>query len=165
MAVYLWECYNVRKSCSKRTHWTGREIDTNIDREKEWVSERGVREGVSCNIRSTPKRRYWPNKDKINTPGIVFTKLIEIRLECRCMQKCFLIWNYYVCCLWAWLTWFWHKAKKQFLDQICFFNNKSKILTILFIVKYEKITLYWWVFSVVGAHNQQVFCMFNWGKK
>jgi hypothetical protein len=26
---------------------------------------------------------------------------IEIRLECRCLQKCFLIWNYYVGCLWA----------------------------------------------------------------
>ncbi len=26
---------------------------------------------------------------------------IEIRLECRYLQKCFLIWNYYVCCLWA----------------------------------------------------------------
>jgi hypothetical protein len=34
-------------------------------------------------------------------------------------------------------SWFWHKAKKQFFDQI---YNKSKILTISFIVKYEKNT-------------------------
>ncbi len=27
--------------------------------------------------------------------------LIEIRLECRWLQKCFLIWNYDVGCLWA----------------------------------------------------------------
>jgi hypothetical protein len=39
-----------------------------------------------------------------------------------------------------------------------FFYNKSKILTILFIIKYEKITHF---FSVVGTHNQQVFCMFK----
>jgi hypothetical protein len=35
------------------------------------------------------------------------------------------------------------KAKKQFFDQIwCFFYNKSKILTILFKVKYEIIKLF-----------------------
>ncbi len=61
-------------------------------------------------------------------------------------------------------SWFWHKAKKQFIDQIWCFYNKSKILTILCIVKYEK-SHFWWVFSVIGAHNQQVFCMFKWGKK
>ncbi len=37
-------------------------------------------------------------------------------------------------------------------------------MTILFIVKYGKITLKWTVFSVVGAHNQQDFCIFKWGK-
>ncbi len=62
-------------------------------------------------------------------------------------------------------SWFWHKAKKQFFDQIwCFFYNKSKILTILFMIKYEKITIFWYVFSVGGAHSQQVICMFKWGK-
>jgi hypothetical protein len=58
------------------------------------------------------------------------------------------------------------KQSNSFLNQIwCFFNNKNKILTILFIAKYVKITLKWWVFSVVGAHKQQVFCMLKWGKK
>ncbi len=38
-------------------------------------------------------------------------------------------------------SWFFHKAKKQFFDQIWCSCNKNKILTILFIVKYEKITL------------------------
>ncbi len=48
-----------------------------------------------------------------------------------------------LCLLFMCPSWFWHKAKKQFLDQIwCFFYNKSKILKILFIVKYEKITLF-----------------------
>jgi len=60
-------------------------------------------------------------------------------------------------------SWFWHKAKKQFFwsNLEDFFYNKSKIVTILFIVKYIK----WWVLSVVGARNQQVFCTFKWGKK
>ncbi len=54
------------------------------------------------------------------------------------------------------------KQRNSFFDQIwCFIYNKNKILTILFIVKYEKITLESRVFSVVGAHNQQVFCMFK----
>ncbi len=63
-------------------------------------------------------------------------------------------------------SWFWHKAKKQFSfwPNLVFFYNKNKILTILFIVINEKITRNWRVFSVVGAHNQQVFCMFKWGK-
>jgi hypothetical protein len=40
-------------------------------------------------------------------------------------------------------SWFWHKAKKQFPDEIwCFFTIKNKFLTILFMVKYEKITLF-----------------------
>ncbi len=34
-----------------------------------------------------------------------------------------------------------HKAKKQFFDQIWGFTIKKKILTILFMVKCEKITL------------------------
>ncbi len=58
------------------------------------------------------------------------------------------------------------KLRNSFFDKIwCFLSNKNKILTILFIVYYDKITLKWWVFSVVGAHNQQAFYMFKWGKK
>ncbi len=82
--------------------------------------------------------------------------LIEIRLECTCPKKCFLIWNYYIACLWAPLLILTH-SKETVFDQ-----NKNKILAILF--KYEKITLYWWVFSVVGAHNQQFFACSNEGK-
>jgi hypothetical protein len=39
-------------------------------------------------------------------------------------------------------SWFWYKAKKQFFIKFGVFYNKSKILTILFIVRYEKITLF-----------------------
>jgi hypothetical protein len=88
----------------------------------------------------------------------------EKRLEWRRPQKCFHIWYYYVGSLWA-HSWFWHIAKKQFFDTIwCFFTIKTRFWQYC-IVKYEKITLSWTVFSVVGAHNQQVFCMFKWGKK
>jgi hypothetical protein len=48
-----------------------------------------------------------------------------------------------------------------FLIQFGVFYDKSKILTILFIVKYEKITLFDEFLVLVGAHNQQVFCMFK----
>jgi hypothetical protein len=53
------------------------------------------------------------------------------------------------------------KQRDSFLIKFGVCYNKSKILTILFKVKYEKST----VFSVVGVHNQQVFCMFKWRKK
>ena len=45
---------------------------------------------------------------------------------------------------------------KQRNSFLMFFYNKSKILSILFIVKYEKNHTFWSVFSVVGAHNLHV---------
>jgi len=93
-------------------------------------------------------------------------KIIEIRLGCRCLQKCFLIWNYYVCCLWAPLLVL-TQSKETVFDQ--FFYNKRKILTILFILKYEKITLFDEFLVLLGpcprANNQQVFSCSNEGKK
>jgi hypothetical protein len=54
------------------------------------------------------------------------------------------------------------KQRNSFLIKfVVFFYNKNKILTILFLVKYEKITLFDEFFSVVGAHNQQAFYMFK----
>ncbi len=60
-------------------------------------------------------------------------------------------------------SWFWHKAKKQFLDQIwCFiFYNKSKNLTILFIVKYEKITLFGEFLMLLGPIISMFFASSN----
>jgi len=58
----------------------------------------------------------------------------EIRLECRCLQKCFLIWNYYECSLWAPpLVLIQSKGTVFWSNLVFFFYNKSKILTILFI--------------------------------
>ncbi len=79
---------------------------------------------------------------------------IEIRLEHRCLQKCFLIGKYYVSCLWAPLLVLTQSKETVSWSNLFFFYNKSKILTTLFMVKYEKIT----------PHNQQVFCMIKWGK-
>jgi hypothetical protein len=63
-------------------------------------------------------------------------------------------------------SWFWHKAKKQFLDQIwCFFYNKSKILAILFIVKYEKITHFDEFLVLLGPIISSFFACLNEGKK
>ncbi len=53
------------------------------------------------------------------------------------------------------------KQRNTFLIKLGVFYNKNKILTILFMVKYEKITRFDEFFSVVGAHNQQAFYMFK----
>jgi hypothetical protein len=52
------------------------------------------------------------------------------------------------------------KQINSFLIKFGVFYNKNKIVTILFIVNYEKIML----LSVVGAHNQQFFACSNEGK-
>jgi hypothetical protein len=53
------------------------------------------------------------------------------------------------------------QSKETVFDQIwCFFYNKSKILAILFIVKYDKITLFDEILVLFGA-NQQVFACSN----
>jgi hypothetical protein len=49
------------------------------------------------------------------------------------------------------------KQRNSFLIEFGVFYNKIKIQTILIIIKFK-------VFSVFGAHNQQVFCMFERGK-
>jgi len=53
-------------------------------------------------------------------------EIIEIRLvECRRLQKCFLIWNYYVCCLWAPLLVLTQSQKNSFLIKLGFFTMKE----------------------------------------
>ena len=75
------------------------------------------------------------DKPRVCTPAKMFSHLKLI---------------YFIISVYGPHSYFWHKAKKQFLD--VFFYNKSKILSILFIVKYEKNHTFWSVFSVVGAH-------------
>jgi hypothetical protein len=65
---------------------------------------------------------------------------IEIRLECRWLQKCFLIWNYYVGCLWAPLLVKTKSKETVFLIKFGVSCNKNKILTILFIIKKSTLT-------------------------
>jgi hypothetical protein len=48
--------------------------------------------------------------------------------------------------------------RNSFLIKFDVFYNKNKILTKLFVIKYEIITLLVTVFSIFGAHNQQ-FCL------
>ncbi len=58
------------------------------------------------------------------------------------------------------------KSKKQFFDQIrCFFYNKSKILAVLFIVKYEKITLFVEFLVLLGPIISRCFAFSNEEKK
>ena len=85
---------------------------------------------ITFSVVSTPR----PGANLIKLFSVVS---IEIRLECRCLQKCFLICNYYVGCLWARLL----VLTQSFLIKFGVFYNKNKILTILFIDKYKKITL------------------------
>jgi hypothetical protein len=51
---------------------------------------------------------------------------IEIRLESRCPQKCFLIWNYYVGCLWAPLLALTHSKETVFWSNLVFFTIKTR---------------------------------------
>ncbi len=52
------------------------------------------------------------------------------------------------------------KQRNSFLIKFGVFYNKNKILTILFIVKYDKITNDEFL-ELLGPHNQQVFCKFK----
>jgi hypothetical protein len=63
-------------------------------------------------------------------------------------------------------SWFGCKSKKQFLDLIwCFFYNKSKILNILLIVKYEKITLFIEFLVLLGPIISRFFAISNEEKR
>ncbi len=68
----------------------------------------------------------------------MFVKGIEIRLDTYRNVSSFEI---IVLAVYGPHLWFFHIAKKQFLIKFGVFYNKNKILTIIFIVKYEKITL------------------------
>jgi hypothetical protein len=59
---------------------------------------------------------------------------IEIRLECRCLQKCFLIWNY-VGCLWAPTLGFDTKQRNSFLIKFGVFYYKNMISPISMVSK------------------------------
>ncbi len=60
-------------------------------------------------------------------------------------------------------SWFLHKAKKQFIDQIWwgFFYSKRQILTILFIVKYEKIKVFDEFLVLLGPIISRFFACSN----
>ncbi len=81
---------------------------------------------------------------------------IEISLECAHPQKMFphlkLI---YFIIFWLWAPLLVLTQSKETFSW-CFYYNKSKLLSILFIVKYEKNHTFWSVFGVVGAHNLHV---------
>ncbi len=53
------------------------------------------------------------------------------------------------------------KQRNSFLIKFGAFYNKSKILIILFKVKYEKITLFDEVLVLLGPIISRVFCMFK----
>ncbi len=57
------------------------------------------------------------------------------------------------------------KHRNSFLIKFGVFYNKNKILTILFIVKYEKNTLFDEFLVLLGPIISRFFCMFKWGKK
>ena len=53
------------------------------------------------------------------------------------------------------------KQRNSFLIKFGVFYNKSKILTILFIVKYEKITIFDEFLVLLGPIISRFFCMFK----
>jgi len=96
-------------------------------------------------------------------PWCLSVCLIEIRLECRCLQKCFLIGNYYDCCLWAPLLVLTQSKETVPWSNFVFFTIKAKFWQCWQCYIWENHT-FWWVFSVVWAHNQQVFACSKEGK-
>jgi hypothetical protein len=56
------------------------------------------------------------------------------------------------------------RQRNSFFVKFGVFYNKSQILTILFIVKYEKITLFDEFLVLLGPTISRFFCMFNRGK-
>ncbi len=66
---------------------------------------------------------------------------MEIRLECRCLQKCFLIWNYYVGCLWAPLLVLTQGKETGFWSNFVFFTTKKDSDNIIHSYVWENNTL------------------------
>ncbi len=96
------------------------------------------------------RKMWW----KINQLIVLSLRvwIIEIRLECR--------WNYYVGCSWGPTLGFDTQQKTVFWSNLVFLQ-KSKILTILFIVKYEKITLFDEFLVMLGPIISRFFACSN----
>ncbi len=78
---------------------------------------------------SSPRSRSWTSRSPSGpTWGTAAWSdtIIEIRLECRCLQKCFLIWNYYVGCLWAPLLFLRQSKETVFWSNLLFFTIKTR---------------------------------------
>jgi hypothetical protein len=97
-----------------------------------------------------------------------FGHTIEIRQECRCPQKCFLIWNYYVGCLRAPLLVLTHSKEIVFLNQIwCFFTIKTRFWKLLHVQMRKKnkpklqsmraLVLSLWA-TPIGAAKLELWC-------
>ncbi len=57
--------------------------------------------------------------------SLLSDNFIEIRLKCRCLQKCLLVWNYYVGCLWAPLLVLTQSKETDFCSNIVFLQQKQ----------------------------------------
>jgi hypothetical protein len=86
---------------------------------------------------------------------------IEIRLECRCLQKMFPRLKLLCLLFMGPALAFDTKQRNTFLIKFGVFYNKSKNLTILFIVNYEKITLFDEFLVLLGLIISRFFCMFK----
>ncbi len=115
---------------------------------------------TKCEKKVNNNRKSKSNKIRCHSISGLLA-IIEIRLECRCLQKCFLIWKYYASCLWAPLLVLTQSKETVSWSNLVFFYNKSKILTILFIVKYEKITLFYEFLVLLGPIISRFFACSN----
>ncbi len=58
--------------------------------------------------------------------SLLSDNFIEIRLECRCLQKCFLIWNYYDGCWWAPLLVLTQSKETDFCSNLVLVTTKTR---------------------------------------
>ncbi len=90
--------------------------------------------------------------------------VIEIRLECRCLQKCFFIWNYYVGCLWAPLLVLTQSKETFFWSDLVFFTIKTRVWKYYSYLNMRKLHFNDKFLVLLGTIISSRFCMFKWGK-
>ncbi len=98
---------------------------------------------------------------------VKFGGTIEIRLECRRLKKCCLIWNYYVCCLWAPLLVLTQSKETVSWSNLVFFTIKARFCQYYLYLNMKKshFLMSFYFLVLLGPIISRFFCMFKCGKK
>ncbi len=89
----------------------------------------------------------------------------EIRLDCRCLQKCFHIWNYYDGFLWAPLLVLTQNKETVVWSNLVFFTIKTRFWQYYSLLNMRKSHFNDEFLVLLGPISSRFCCMFKWGKK